>query len=353
MQVRPPATWRADTSDQGSPIRARLLDTLGPEMENANGPSPRSAVRTAAFSLSVDSVTAEVVTAMRGAAIRMLLLKGPSIAAWLYEVDAARAYVDSDLLVPPESYGDAGAVLRELGFRPLDYSWHRDSQTWVRADSSPVDLHRSLIGAFAPPEVVWHELAAKPDTLNLGGIDVEVLRIPARALHVALHAAQHGLDAPHPREDLARALRFADEQAWREAADLARRINALPAFAAGLRLDPEGARLANRMGLPAVPPAHVALLAGHTAPVSIALESLVNERNVRARAHLLFKALVPPPVYMRQWSVLHMPRWPEAVRQGPLGVGLAYLWRPIWILVRVPKAIAALRRARRGQTSVQ
>lgn len=321
-------------------------------MENVSGRSHPSAVRTAAFALSVDSVTAEVVTAMRYAGIRTLLLKGPSIAAWLYEVGGTRAYVDSDLLVPPESYGDAGDVLRELGFRPLDYSWHRDSQTWVRADSSPVDLHRSLIGVVTTPEVVWRELAAQPDALDLGGIEVEVLRVPARALHIALHAAQHGLDAPHPREDLARAVRVADEQVWREAADLARRINALPAFAAGLRLNPDGERLAERMKLPAMPPPLVALHVGRTVPVSIALESLASERSMRARAHLLLRALLPSPVYMREWSVLHMARWPAAVRRGPLGLGLAYLWRPIWILLRVPKAITAWRRARRGQASV-
>jgi hypothetical protein len=316
-------------------------------------PSP-SAVRTAALVLHVDNVTAEVVTAMRNVGIRPLLLKGPSIASWLYADGAARPYMDSDLLVAPGSHREAEDVLRRLGFRPRAYSLHRDAQAWERRrDTSYVDLHRSLKGVAAAPDRVWQELAAHPDTLRIGGIEVEVLNIPARALHVALHAAQHGVDVPHPVEDLARALRVADERVWREAADLARRIHALPAFTAGLRLNPEGERYAERLTPTGRTPPEVVLSAGHKIPVAIALETLASERSLRARARLLLRALVPSSLYMRHWSAIHMTRWPSAMQRGSLGLCLAYLWRPIWILLRLPKAIAALRRARRGQAQAE
>jgi Uncharacterised nucleotidyltransferase len=311
--------------------------------------SRASAVQTAALVLHVDRVTAEVITAMREAGIRALLLKGPSIAAWLYGDGAARRYADSDLMVAPGSYRRAGQLLRELGFHSVGYSWHRDSQTWLRrSDSSNVDLHRSLIGAFAPPDTVWHELAARTGTLRVGGIDVEVLDLPERAVHVALHAAQHG-DNVGTLEDLARALRVADEGVWREASDRARRIDALPAFAAGLRLDPEGVRLAERLRLPAERPTSVALRADSDITVALGVESLASERSLRARARLLLRALLPPPLYVRRWSTTHMSRWPAAVRRSRLGLWLAYVWRPIWIVLRLPKAIAAVRRARRGE----
>ena len=312
-------------------------------------PASAPAVQTAALVLHVDSVTAEVVTAMRGAGIRPLLLKGPSIAAWLYGDGAARPYADSDLMVAPGAYRRAGQVLRELGFHPVGYSWHSDSQTWVRrSDRGNVDLHRSLIGAVAPPDTVWEELAAHTDTLRVGGIDVEVLPLPARAAHVALHAAQHG-NTPGTLEDLARALRVADEGVWREASDRARRIDALPAFAAGLRLDPEGVRLAERLRLPAERPTSVALRADSDITVALGVESFASERSLRARARILLRALLPPPLYVRRWSTTHMARWPATVRRSRLGLWLAYLWRPIWILLRLPKAIAAVRRARRGE----
>jgi hypothetical protein len=319
----------------------------------SSGSPPASAVRTAALVLHVDSVTAEVFTAMREAGIRPLLLKGPSIAVWLYENGAARPYIDSDLLVAPGSYREAGSVLRRLGFRPRAYSLHRDSQAWQRRrDASYVDLHRSLINVLASRDVAWRELATDAETLRVGGVEVEVLRIPARALHVALHAAQHGEgDFRRPREDLARALRVADERVWREAADLARRIDALPAFAAGLRLDPEGERLAELLELPRERPPAVELRAGSDIPVAIALDSLASERSLRTRARLLLRAVVPSALYMRHWSEMHMTRWPAAVRRGPLGLSLAYAWRPIWILLRLPRAIIAWRRARRARSS--
>jgi Uncharacterised nucleotidyltransferase len=317
-------------------------------MESGNPPPP-SAVLGAALVLRVDSVTREVVTAMRDAGIRTVLLKGPSTAAWLYGGNAARPYGDSDLLVAPGAYPQAGHVLRELGFSPVVDLWHSGSQEWLRSsDASCVDLHRSLIGVLASPQTVWDELASETETLGVGGIEVEVLRIPARALHVALHAAQHGEEAGRPREDLTRALRSADERVWRQAADLARRIDAVSAFAAGLRLDPAGELLAERLELSGGPLPSVALRAGPGIPVAIALESLARERSLRARARLSLRSLVPSPLYMRRWSAMHMTRWPTAVRGRPLGLAVAYLWRPIWILLRLPKAISAWRRARRG-----
>lgn len=336
-------------------LAGRRSGSLALRMERSSDLPLPAAVRTAALVLHVDSVTREVVTAMRETGIRTLLLKGPSIAAWLYGDGAARSYVDSDLLVAPGSYREAGDVLRKLGFRPRAYWLYRDSQAWLRRrDTSYVDLHRSLINVLAPPDVVWKELASDTDTLRVGGIDLEVLRVPARALHVALHAAQHGVgDFRRPLEDLARAVRVADEDDWRQAADLARRIDALPAFAAGLRLDPEGVRLAERLKLPEERPPAVELRAGPDIPVAIALESLASGRSLRARPRLLLRALVPSSLYMRGWAAQHMIRWPAALRRGHLGLGMAYLWRPIWILLRLPEAMIALRRARRAQSSAE
>jgi len=319
-------------------------------MDSVSAPRPAPAIVTAARVLRVDSVTAEVVTAMRRAGIRPLLLKGPSTAAWLYGDGAARPYGDTDLLVAPKAYRPAGDVLRGLGFRSRAYAWEPDSQAWLRrADASLVDLHCTLIGAFAPRDKVWKELAAHTDTLRVGGIDVEVPRIPARALHIALHAAQHGDDYQQPSEDLGRAIRLANEKTWREAADVARRIDAVPAFAAGLRLNPDGVRVAERLELPSGPPPAVLLRPKTRAPVAFALDVLTDEKQRRARARLLVRSIFPSPLYMRQWSAMHMTRWPAAFRRGSAGLMVAYLWRPVWVLLRLPKAIMTLRGARRAQ----
>ncbi|MCA1711243.1 MAG: nucleotidyltransferase family protein, partial [Actinobacteria bacterium] len=62
-------------------------------------------------SLAVDAQTAEVVQRLHQADVPCLLLKGPSIAGWLYNDGTPRPYGDSDLLVPPHAYATAAEVL--------------------------------------------------------------------------------------------------------------------------------------------------------------------------------------------------------------------------------------------------
>src|SRR3954468_19053260 len=73
-------------------------------------------VRVAADNLRVDAATAEVARALDAAAIPHILLKGPSVARWLYP-EGGRGYSDSDLLVSPSSVQAAEAVLESMGFR--------------------------------------------------------------------------------------------------------------------------------------------------------------------------------------------------------------------------------------------
>ena len=68
-------------------------------MQKGSVSSLSPGIRTTALALAIDAVTAQVVTALRANGIRPLLLKGPSIAGWLYGDGAARPYGDSDLLV--------------------------------------------------------------------------------------------------------------------------------------------------------------------------------------------------------------------------------------------------------------
>ena len=207
------------------------------------------ALQAAVLSLRVDSVTAEVVSKLRSAGVRPILLKGPSIAAWLYADGTPRPYGDTDLLVESEALPSTSRALRAAGFREQpavsSYTWFR------RSDGSFVDIHDTLFSAEAPREEAWRTLSEGTETMSVGGLDVEVLSRPARLLYVALHAAQHESDGfKQPLRDLERALHHADEKYWHEAAALAKRLRATPTFAAGLRLHPDGAGLAVRLDLP-------------------------------------------------------------------------------------------------------
>ena len=313
------------------------------------GPAqPSDAVAETARSLAVDLVTAEVTSELRAAQVRCLLLKGPVIALWLYPRGTARTYVDTDLLVDSDDVGRAEEVLGRLGFAPRlepqdTPGWQRPSREWLRAaDDANVDLHRTLAGVGVEPAVMWRALTRDTEGIVVGGREIETLGVPARALHVALHAVQHGSGAPTPLEDLRRAIESLDATVWDAAAALAAEVAARGALAAGLRLLPQGAALAARLDLPE-PSVEATLLATTPPPVAVALIHFGELPGAGARIRFIARKLVPTPRYMRAWSPL--------ARRGPAGLVLAYLWRPLWLVRHTPAGFRAWHRARREVAS--
>jgi hypothetical protein len=314
-------------------------------------PEPRSAAPAAAIvaaNLRVDAVTAEVLRALEAAGVQSRVLKGASIARWLYEPSEPRSYADCDLLVRPADLPSAGAVLRALGFVPevdeaqMPQWWREHAVGWLReGDSAVVDVHRTLAGASADEDRVWEALSEGEDRIAVGGIEAAVLAPAGRALHIALHAAQHGPEwGGSVTADLERALAQAGEETWRAAATLADRVDATAALATGLRLTPAGAELADRLDLPRGRPADVALRVGGAPPVALGFEQLARAGGSVEGARLLARKIVPPPTFMRLW-------YPRAA-QSRRALVVAYLWRPLWLLGHAPAGLRAWLRARRG-----
>lgn len=303
--------------------------------------SPSTEAMLTAWALYIDRLTAELADAFGASGITCILLKGPAIARWLYDDGSVRSYSDCDLLVSPGQVPAAQGVLRELGFRdiasPLGHPW-LDSHEWQR-DEHHVDLHATLIGIRASPQQVWDVLSANTETLMVGGAAVRVLGVPARALHVVLHAAQHGPREPHPLEDLRRACDVVSEQTWVEVAVLAERLQATEAFATGLRLLPAGAAIAGRLGLASARSAD-ATLRLEPVPLALALEYLACTPGLGARLRIVMSELFPTVAFMRWWSPL--------ARRGPIGLAAAYCWRPLWLLARLGPGLVAWRQARRA-----
>jgi hypothetical protein len=298
----------------------------------------RPALQTAALTLRVDAVTVEIVSKLREEGVRPILLKGPSIAAWLYADGTPRPYGDTDLMVGPQALHPASRALRAAGFREQpgvsSYTWFRGS------DASVVDLHDTLFGAEAPPEEVWAALSEGTESMRIGGLDVETLSHQARLLYVALHAAQHESDGfEQPLNDLMRALRHVDERHWEDAATLATRLRAAPTFAVGLRLHADGDRLAYRMNLPRERPLMLSLREGGDQSVAATLERIATTPGLGPRLRLLARRFAPPPDYMR-W------RYPGLAGRGRAGLLLAYLWRPLSVAGRLPGAVVYWRRLR-------
>ncbi len=262
----------------------------------------------AAGNLLVDRLIAEVHDAFAAASVEAILLKGPAIAGWLYDEDEIRVYGDGDFLVARAQWEAAGSVLRELGFwediaqleHPnlesfASYPWGRESEG---AGVQSIDLHATLSGIGADFPEAWSVLSSGTSELVVGGRRMRILGEPARAMHIALHAAHH--HKGKPMLDLERALQRLGDELWSEAAEVAASLGATAAFATGLRLTPAGEELARRLGVHEARSVAATLKLEERAPRGGARaprpcargRGEARDRAQRARAHARLPALV-------------------------------------------------------------
>ncbi len=301
-----------------------------------------------ARALATDHVTATLDRELRAVGVRPILIKGASLATWLYGDGTSRPYVDADVLVDPALVQAAEDVLRANGFTSPKEEWGGDyelhARPWTRtADNAAVDLHRTLPGLReVSPDRAWRVLDRRREHLELGGGVVDVLDVPARLLLLALHLTHHTLhypaDVSKPREDLRRAIDQVPESAWREALALADELEATARFTAGLRQGEGGDGLADRIG---APPAVLldALRPGSAAPMALGFDRLAGARGWAERARIVRQELLPSPGYVRFTSY--------RARTGPAGLVQEYLHRLGGVARYALPSYLAWRRARR------
>jgi Uncharacterised nucleotidyltransferase len=321
-----------------------LCDYAGVVADPAE-PTQDERVRIAAGNLRVDAATAEVTRALDAAAIPSIVLKGPTIARWLYGRSDPRGYSDSDLLVAPEQVAAAEAVLTDLGYaRRYDIEglpdwWLEHAHEWWRErDGVWVDLHDALPGVGLDNGAAWSLLAERTEAFEIAGQPARALAADARALHIALHVAHHGEGWGKALRDLDRAVAAVDDDTWRAAGGLAEQLEATDAFGTGLRLSPAGAELADRLRLPANRSVDAALRAGRPAPMALGFEQLAAAGGMRVRAKMVARKLVPPPGFMRHW-------YPPA-QHSRRQLAFAYIYRPFWMLRNALPGWRAWRRER-------
>jgi hypothetical protein len=312
----------------------------------ATDPDLIASLRVAARTLALDAYAGDLSQSLRDGGVRCILLKGPSVAGWLYDADELRSYVDIDLLIARDDWDSAASVLAAASFAPsgaelaLPHGRRPHAETWVRGGKGvTVDLHATLPGLGAAPEAAWAVLSSGTETMTIGGAQIEVLSEPARALLIVLHAAHHGIDDAQAMGDLARVLPRVSETTWRDAAALAERLDGIAAFAAGLRLLPDGDRLAERLELPAASSVEAILRASSAPELALSLDWLVRTPGFRARSRLIGRKLVPPVSVLRGRS--------ELARRGTPGLGAAYLLQPFWLSRQAVPALRAWLAARK------
>jgi hypothetical protein len=300
----------------------------------------RPEVVAAGVGLVLEALAVEVTTELERSGIATIVLKGPSVIRWLYPKATDRHSVDVDLLVAPDDLERAEATLAAGGFEPVEP--RRDdkhARSWMRPGGPlPVDLHRGIVGVGVDDETAWEVLSGLTDRLEVRGGALRVLQPHGRALHLALHAAQETPDKQQALRDLGRGLELLELEGWRQARELAARLDALPALGAGLRLLPEGGALADELRLPTRVTTEIALRATGAPDLSLGMNRLLEMNGVAARARYAASRAMPSPAAMRAWTPL--------ARRGRLGLAAAYAWRLPWLAARLVPALRAVRAAR-------
>jgi hypothetical protein len=295
-------------------------------------------------SFAVDRVTAEVTAALSACSIDSILLKGPTIATWLYAHGQPRLYSDTDLLIRQTDWERARSVVQATGFRdalgPLahprmesgaGHSWKRER------DGAEIDLHITLFGLGADPDRVWSTFSERTEVLAVGGRPTVAMGKPARLLHISLHAIQHGGERQvKPMVDLQRALTVASPGDWARAARLARSLDGLETFGAGLSLLPEGRRVVEELRIPCESLGVILRL--DATPMAEGFEEVARTGNWRGRLRLMAREAVPSREFMRWWTPL--------ARRGRAALVLSYVWRNVWLLSHAVPGFVSWRRAR-------
>ncbi len=265
----------------------------------------------AARTLVVDGQTRRVVDELRSGGVEPILLKGPSLAAWLYSDRTQRSYNDTDLLIAPSDEALASGLLESMGYtRRLSLpSLRMHATTWNSPRSGPeLDLHTTIWG-WGGGEDVWRVLQGHTRTMRVANLDdVRVMDEPAMAVHVVTHALQNSYLIERANIDLERALDQVPDSVWADATSLAAEAGAAEAFAVGLQAREEGRALSVRLGIqvPDRPSPEIAFAAAGTrytgGPV---LESLRTARGVSARIRILRDRLAPPHAWVEHALEFH------------------------------------------------
>lgn len=297
----------------------------------------------AGVDLAGEHATGLLVSELRAGGVEPIVLKGPVVARWLRERGGTRYSTDVDVLVPQSSRERAERVLAGLGYERLHadaLGGEEHADTWVRDGAFSVDLHRRVVGAHADDDAIWAALEASSEEIELGGVACRVPAKDAQALLVALHAAQHGPRDPRIVHDLEQALELVPPEGWERALELARELDAVSAFSAGLARCERGVVVARSLGLGAADTPQAVLRATDETPTALGFERLARSVGMRAKARLLARELVPHPSYMRLWHPL--------ASRGRLGLAAAYAYRPLWLARWAIPGLRAWLRARRA-----
>jgi len=128
----------------------------------------RAYLANAARAMFIRAATAQVTTALTGAGIDSILLKGAALAATVYTDPAHREMLDIDLLVHAETLRSATETVTALGYLPLDGESPSAPLHVARSSASEPPPHHDS-GLVGPDSLVAVELHRHIATAEEGG----------------------------------------------------------------------------------------------------------------------------------------------------------------------------------------
>jgi len=136
----------------------------------------------------------EVLSALQGRGIDVIVLKGAALAETVYRNLAVRPMQDLDVLVRERDTAGAARVLEELGFAPDD--WYRPAE-WYRTSlhhlvpykrgQVTVEVHHHLLPPAVPNPVPLGEIWERGHAASVAGVPVRVLAPEHLLMHLTLH----------------------------------------------------------------------------------------------------------------------------------------------------------------------
>ncbi len=152
------------------------------------------------------SRSAPMLAALERGRVPFLLLKGAALNATVYDSPDLRPMLDIDVLIRPEDAARADKLLLDAGcdrgpallredFYPK-YYYEREyltpSRPQVKLDVHVRPFRPLRYAATVPDDALWRD----PLRVAFGGIDAGVPDPAAMLIHLAVHAACHGLNEP-------------------------------------------------------------------------------------------------------------------------------------------------------------
>lgn len=154
----------------------------------------------AARALYHQNALVAIAAAFEDREIPYILLKGEALSKAFYPQDGLRPYSDIDLLIRPEDYDPAKALLLTLGFRPREPAEEARLRRLfgeIEFDTEgpraiTVDLHWDTIPFWKQHSLFSeHETWALPDHIRLGNYNIPVLKGEVLLLFLSVHFAFH------------------------------------------------------------------------------------------------------------------------------------------------------------------